>query len=134
MYVVYCYSWYMSTNTLNLLFILHDNNNIDNITLIISIYEISMVIDIINGILIRELDTQIQNGYTNKIQMIMIIRYDDFDTNICKRNNYRTNTIIINKIDRTINSIDACVFFVIMHKISLFDIIYNKFPLLILKR
>ena len=66
-----------------------------------------MVIDIINGILIRELDTQIHDGYINKIQMIMIIHYDDFDTNICKRNNYRTNTIIINKIDRTINAIDA---------------------------
>ena len=62
-------------------FILLDNNNIDNINLIISnlnliinliitiiaqidgIYEISMMIDIINGILMCELNTQMRNGY-----------------------------------------------------------------------
>ena len=105
--IIYCHSWYTSTNTLNLLLFYLITNNIDNINLIISIYEISMMIDIINGILIRELNIQIHNGYTNKIQMIMIIHYDDFDTNICKANNYRMNTILINKIDMTINAIDA---------------------------
>ena len=58
-----------------------------------------MMIDIINGILIRELNTQILNGYVNTIQMIMIIHYDDFDANICETNNYDTNTFVINEID-----------------------------------
>ena len=132
--VIYCNSWYRSTNTLNLFLFYLIANNIDNINLIISIYEISMMIDTINGILIRELNTQIHTGYINKIRVIMIIHYDDVDVSICKTNNYRTNTIIINKTDMTINAIDASVvFFAIIHKILLVDIIYSKSPVLILK-
>ena len=70
-----------------------------------------MMIDIINGILICELNTQMRNDCINKIRAIMIIYYDEFDTSICKTNNYRTNTIIINKTDMSTNAVDASVVF-----------------------
>ena len=97
--VIYCYSWYLCTNTLNY-FILPDNNNINNINLMISkinsivtiigqingLYRISMMIDTIHGILMRELNTEIRNAYisnTKKIIMIICIR---------KTDNHYTNT------------------------------------------
>ena len=68
----------------------------------------------------------------NKIIVIIVIHHE-YDTNICKMKCCHAIIIIINKIDLIINVIEALVvIFIIIHKKSLLDIIYDTLQVLAL--